>query len=267
MTSSDLAGFIGKNRLLRRLVYAAVHVTTLREWYLTKALRQVLMGRRAFRFLDAGCGMGQHAVRIAGKYPDARVTAVDADEKQIDDCRDFAAQSGLHNLDFRAVRLDDAGFDDTFDVILCSSVLEHIEADDDVLSTFYRTMAPGGSLVVYVPVSEKRVLRSLEKKINKMTRQANAELPHDHVRYYKPDELRGKIERAGFCIVNSRNTYGRFGRWSYDLVTTVQYSRYAKLIFPFYLLFVHPWVMMLMWLDTQVNIKEGNGLLIIAEKK
>ncbi len=264
MTSQDIAGFIGNSSLLRRLAFIAVHLTTLREWYLRKVLKQTL--KKSFAFLDAGSGMGQHAVWIAENYPQSQVLGIDTDSRQIEDCRRFAKRNHIPNLAFESGSLDEVKLDTEFDHVLCASVLEHIENDDKVLKSFHKILKPNGTLIVYVPVSEKRVLKSLERKINKMTEHANAKYPHEHVRYYKQIELLDKLMKNGFKIKTSKQTYGTFGRWSYDIVTTVQYSRFFKLIFPFYFLLVHPFVMFLMWLDMRSENLDGNGLLVVAEK-
>ena len=100
-----------------------------------------------------------------------------------------------------------------------------------------------------------------------MVDEAGDEYPHGHVRYYNPDELHTKLKSVGFDIVDSVITYGKFGRFAYDIVTTVQYSKFFQLLFPLYFVFVHPFVMLLMLADYLTENKEGNGLLVVAHKR
>ncbi len=153
-----------------------------------------------------------------------------------------------------------------FDTILCASVLEHIENDKQVLSSLYRALNKRGYLIVYVPTSERRVFPFLIRKIHKMTKEKSAKYPHEHARYYSGDELQNKLEESGFNIVDKTISYGPFGRLSYDIVTSIQYSPVFKYIFPFYFVLVHPFVLLLMWADIRMNNHDGNGLMIFAQK-
>ncbi len=73
--------------------------------------------------------------------------------------------------------------DDSFELLLCTEVLEHVPEPSAALSEFFRVLAPGGRLALTVPfVWELH------------------ELPHDYYRYTEPG-LRHLIDRAGFADV------------------------------------------------------------------
>ncbi|MBN2410732.1 methyltransferase domain-containing protein [candidate division KSB1 bacterium] len=266
MTSKEIAAFIGKRIFLRRIMYWVIYLTTLREWYIRKALKMVLEGKKVFTFLDAGTGLGQHAVFVSRLYPHADVLGVDTDKDQVEDNLYFAVKTKLNNLNFKQNSLLNIKETDKFDFILCASVLEHIKNDKQVLNLFYRALNYKGCLIIYVPASERRVFAFLGRKIHKMTRAKNAKYPHDHARYYSVQELQTKLEKTGFDIIEEMISYGPYGRLSYDIVTGIQYSPFFKYIFPFYFFLVHPFVLLLMWADLRKKNHEGNGMLIIAQK-
>ena len=266
MTSGDIAEFVGKRLWLRRLLYLFIRVTTLREWYLGYAVKQVLKQyTQPVHVFDAGSGMGQQSFCIARKTR-GHVIGVEVDARQVSDCNDAAERMGLNSVSFLQGDVMSINLNDRFHVILCTSVLEHLMDDQKALHNFSRLLLPGGTLIVYVPVSERRVLPCLHRKIQMQMRQENAKYPHGHVRYYNLKELHEKLETAGLTVMQSQKTYGPYGRLAYDIVTSVQYHSLFLWIFPFYLVLVHPFVMLLMWADMRHLKKSGNGLMMLAVK-
>jgi 2-polyprenyl-3-methyl-5-hydroxy-6-metoxy-1,4-benzoquinol methylase len=268
MTSKDIAQFIGKSVFWRKIGYALITVTTLREWYIKTKLAKILKRQNDnFSFLDAGSGIGQHAIAISEKYDKAKVDGIEQDQEQVEDCNYYVRKTGKDNIRFFQGDLANLENNEKYDVMLCSSVLEHIDQDVKVMESFHEHLNDEGHALIYVPQSEQRVIPSLGKTMQKMVDKAGEKYPHGHVRYYKPEELHSKLTSVGFDIVDSVITYGKFGRFAYDIVTTVQYSKYFKLLFPFYFVFVHPFVMLLMLADFLTENKEGNGLLVVAQKR
>ncbi len=268
MGSKEISQLFGKNIWLRKIGYFLIRLTTLREWYLHRAMKKILPNKeKPFRLLDAGSGMGQHAIAIAESYRNARVTGIELDSEQVQDCQDFALKIGLENVHFYKGDLTTFNYREEFDAIFCSSVLEHITDDTTVMRKLYKGLRENGSLIVYVPTSEKRVLVTLKRSMERQLKENNEKYPHQHVRYYSEEELVEKLEKTGFDILDSTITYGSFGRLAYDIVTTVQYSSFFLYIFPFYMMFIHPFVLLLMWADIYRKNENGNGLMILARKK
>lgn len=88
--------------------------------------------------------------------------------------------------------------DDTFDVILCSHVLEHVEDDQAALQEFRRVLNPGGWAAIMVPYNE----HSLTDEDPSVASEAEREKRFgqaDHVRYYGRD-LVERLERAGLRV-------------------------------------------------------------------
>jgi 2-polyprenyl-3-methyl-5-hydroxy-6-metoxy-1,4-benzoquinol methylase len=267
MRFDELTRLVGKRIFLRHLVFILVRMTTLREWYLCSVLKKELnKGPQNFSFLDAGCGMGQFAFRIAKKYPSANVTGFEQMIQRVQDNNHVAARMGLKNLEFYSRDISQLTEKNRYHFILCNSVLEHIKDDIKTLEKLYDALYEKGILIIYVPSQEKRVLKALKKIQDRQLLESKTGKLHDHIRYYSKEELVSKAVSVGFECLQSTSTYGRFGRWSYDLVTLVQYHRYVRWLFPLYLIFLHPIVMILMWLDFIQYNKEGNGLMLVCQK-
>jgi SAM-dependent methyltransferase len=77
--------------------------------------------------------------------------------------------------------------------------LEHIEDEIEVLRNFHEVLAPGGRVVVLVP--------------NNPAMYAGVDKALGHYRRYTAEELRSKMEKAGFRVLSCEgfNRVGGFG--------------------------------------------------------
>ena len=97
-------------------------------------------------------------------------------------------------IDIESIALDDG----TFDVVVCSHVLEHVD-DRRALEEMHRILVPGGRLVVMVPIVEGWD-RTHELPGVTSPRERRIEFGQsDHVRYFGRD-LRDRIRAAGFAL-------------------------------------------------------------------
>ena len=159
-------------------------------------------GLRGKRVADFGCGFDATFVRtILGEV--ASVTLVDV-----------ALADDLHaEAKVRAVEgtLPDALAplaDADFDVVMCMSVLEHLEAPQRTLDEFHRVLAPGGVLLLNVPTWwGKRMLELSAFRLGL----SPAESIDDHKTYYDPRDLWPMLVAAGFRPSNIRCFRHKFG--------------------------------------------------------
>jgi len=103
------------------------------------------------RIVDVGSGRGVMTMACARRFPQAEVIGVDLLAAQNEINNQIARQIGLSNVRFEtwdARRLPELG---SFDLILSTDTLEHIEDDLSAVRLFYRALNPGGYLLVHVP--------------------------------------------------------------------------------------------------------------------
>lgn len=97
----------------------------------------------AMRILDAGCGTGRNLLEF-GRLGSAR--GVEPSPEAIELCR----RRGVGGV--QEGRIEELPFEDgSFDLILATDVLEHLEDDRTALRELRRVSAPNGRLLVTVP--------------------------------------------------------------------------------------------------------------------
>lgn len=88
--------------------------------------------------------------------------------------------------------------DDTFDVILCNHVLEHVPDDAKAMSELYRVLKPGGWAILQTPMSKaEKTFEDLEVTDPKQREKLFGQ--NDHVRTYGQDK-KDRLEAAGFNV-------------------------------------------------------------------
>jgi SAM-dependent methyltransferase len=158
--------------------------------------------------LDAGAGFGRHAFALAQHGAD--VVALDYASGEVQSTRaTFAAMAEADELDEArfigglqgdATKLPFAA--GSFDRVITSEVLEHIQADTAAIDEFVRVLKPGGTLAATVPTW-------LPEKINWMLSD-EYHAPKSiggHVRIYTATELKAKLRGAGLAITGSHHAH------------------------------------------------------------
>jgi SAM-dependent methyltransferase len=87
--------------------------------------------------------------------------------------------------------------DETFDVVLCSHVLEHIPDDRKAISEIYRVLKTGGWALLQVPIL--RVETDEDPEIQDPLEREKRFGQHDHVRACGTD-YPTRFEEAGFIV-------------------------------------------------------------------
>ena len=118
-------------------------------------LRDYLDGcvRPGERALDLGCGAGQHAVLLAGTYPE--VLAVDLSAPMVERARRLRARDTIR-YEVRDLREVTPDRDGTFDLVFTAHTLHHVPDLQRALSAIRQLVRPGGQAVVVDNVDDRR---------------------------------------------------------------------------------------------------------------
>ena len=114
------------------------------------------------RYLDAGCGDGRYLAALAGlpARPE-HVTATDISERILDVARAAAAEAGIEVETARG-NLEALPFpNESFDVVLCTQVIEHLLDPALGLAEIARVLAPGGCAIITTDHRRNLVTKAL----------------------------------------------------------------------------------------------------------
>ena len=109
--------------------------------------------RENFSILIAGCGTSQ-AAKHALRWPQAHITAIDCSSTSVDHTERLKQKHDLGNLHVHQLAIERAGeLGISFDQIVCTGVLHHLEDPDAGLRALREVLKPGGAmqLMVYAP--------------------------------------------------------------------------------------------------------------------
>lgn len=103
--------------------------------------------------------------------------------------------------------------DDTFDAVILSEILEHVEDDVAALKEVYRVLKPGGVAAITVPNADYPFLWDPINKTLEMLSGGRVHIQHgpfagiwaNHVRLYWRDDLRKAALGAGFLVEEERS--------------------------------------------------------------
>jgi len=87
--------------------------------------------------------------------------------------------------------------DNSYDLILCNHVLEHIPNDRKAMSELYRVLKKGGTLIAQVPLDENRTTTFEDNSITDRKERTKVFGQYDHVRVYGKDYLEF-LNQTGF---------------------------------------------------------------------
>ena len=96
--------------------------------------------------------------------------------------------------------VQDIPFDDnTFDVVFCNHVLEHVTDDNKAISELYRILKPGGLGIFQVPQDTNLETTYEDANITSPEERAKHFGQYDHLRIYGMDYF-DKLKNAGFKV-------------------------------------------------------------------
>lgn len=122
--------------------------------------------------------------------------------------------------------------DNSFDVIFCNHVLEHVENAEQCMSELHRIMRPGGWGIFQVPIDYNNPVTYEDKSITDPVQREIHYWQKDHVRLFGMD-YGNKLRAAGFEVIEDdyvkQLPQNLVERYRLDPSETIYYCRKPKL--------------------------------------
>ena len=158
------------------------------------------------KVIDVGCGAGRHSYEAYRRGADVIAFDQNAEElAEVDTMLQAMGQAGEAPAAAKAqVVVGDALAlpypDGTFDVVIASEILEHVPDDDTAIAELVRVLRPGGRLAITVP-------RWLTEKICWLLSDSYHANEGGHIRIYRADQLRSKLQRRGMTVTGFHHAH------------------------------------------------------------
>jgi len=243
-----------KRNILSWKIFRPQHFGTLMrgnyfDYYFKKSPLKDLKPEKVF---DAGCGRGQYTEKLAKFYSQAEV--VGGDVILAPEWEDYR----LPNLKFELIDLRNWQAEKRFDMVVSIDTLEHIENNEKVIEKISRSLKDGGYFYFAVPCEETEFRlfpRSWFKQFHDWEED-------EHVgEQYPLNELKTKVEAAGFKILTSRHTFTFWGTLGWEIEFLLRGKKLGNklnlLLMPFY--------RFLAFLDLHLPLGSGNNLIIAVK--
>ena len=149
--------------------------------------------------LDVGCGEGRHIFGVMQSYPNMKCIGIDPHKESLQKAEEgyeyfeSISNGGAEFMEASAYSLP---FDDnTFDLVVCSEVLEHLHQYNDAIKEVHRVLKKGGKFYTSVPASwPEKICWALSKDYQNQ--------PGGHLRIFNQKNLVKEIEMQGFKLLS-----------------------------------------------------------------
>jgi SAM-dependent methyltransferase len=267
----DLGNVFNKSAGRRKLFYKLLDLLLLRTWHIKKAIRRWAKSAPSqAQILDAGSGFGQYSYYLSRKNPSWSILGVDVKTEQIEDCKAFFKRIGKSNVQFQYADLTEFVHADTYDLILSVDVMEHIEEDVMVFENFWKSLKPGGMLLISTPSDQGG--SDVHQHDAAEPGNAQSSFIDEHVRDgYNIYEIQEKLKFAGFSKTEAHFSYGTPGKISWKLsmkypISLLNVSKAFFIVLPIYYILTYWLSLLLNMLDVKLKHKTGTGLVVKAWK-
>ena len=219
------------------------------------------------KILDVGCGEGRHIFGSLQAFQQAYCIGYDQHIPSLNICKDgldFFQELDLGATIFIQGSVYKLPFEDnSFDLIFCSEVLEHLHEYRDAITEINRVLKPGGKFLASVPAEfPERICWALSKEYQNQ--------PGGHLRIFKKKNLIHDVSERGFKFIQSErfhsvhSAYWWLRCFFWKSQETNILIRWYKKFLEIHILQKPKWIDLL---DRSLNPILGKSIALYFEKK
>lgn len=224
----------------------------IRSIYFKKILTSNLLNKNLKKILDMGCGIGSYTLGLGKMFPKTKIIGGDTDKHKLKSCKTIANELNIKNVEFKYLDITKIRGNGIYDFAICIDVLEHIQNYESALKNISKLLKNGGYLYIHIPQpNQKRIFNSLKKW-------HHADHAYEGI---AKNELEHNLKKLGFKIVVVKETFGFFGKLSWEInhIALSKSFVLAGIFFPF--------LYALALLDLLWKNENGLGIAILSQKK
>lgn len=260
----SLGSVFNQSVFSRKLFYRLLDLLLLRAWHVHREIKKwAKTAPQNVEVLDAGAGFGQYDYYMTRKYPNWNILAIDVKEEQVADCNNFFGKLKNPKVKFIVGDLTQYQKENSYNLVVCVDVMEHIEEDVKVFANYFASMKKGAMLLISTPSDQGG---------SDVHDHEHESFIDEHVRDgYNIHEIQEKLSSVGFSKTEAKYAYGVPGKISWKLsmkypMTMLNFSKIFFILLPFYYLVTYPFCFVLNYIDSTTEHKTGTGLIVKAWK-
>ncbi|NSW56910.1 MAG: class I SAM-dependent methyltransferase [Armatimonadetes bacterium] len=163
--------------------------------------------------MDLGCDNGKLSLYMAAFGCD--VLGIDIARNAVDNARRSAARHGISNARFEAMDfVNEWNEPGSFDLVLCSHVVEHVPDDVRFLGKIAEAVRPGGMVILLAPTACS--LPFIASRLLPMRALFRLDDEVGHLRRYRPRQLVSLIQDAGLSVEELTFLDGPIRDWCFQ---------------------------------------------------
>lgn len=147
-----------------------------------------------FKLLDTGCGPGYLLHFLKSNFPKIELNGVDMDNGLLNFSNNFNLEVNLKLSNAETLPFDD----NTFDVLTCLQVVEHLEHPEHFFLEAKRVLKPNGLMIITTPNPSGYGAKIMGEKW--------VGIRFDHISLKPPDEWRAMIQNS-FQLIRDGSTF------------------------------------------------------------
>ncbi len=221
--------------------------------------------------LDLGCGEGQYIVPFLQKYKGNFFVGVDISDAHIDFLTAYIKTRSVNNFSVLKIDLDRDAIPYTekfYDLIQMIGTLQYLNQPLHFLTKVGQLQSPGQKIIIYTPLQNRIELPFYRLIKDKFSHYDNSQNTYTQLSHHK---LIATLRSSGYHIIKEKFCYGKIGRYGLEIYNTLLIlflnSNFIFKLFIFlFFIILAPIFVTLQVLDQMFPPKQGNSVLLVAEK-